>query len=88
MIPLRILTLFLYLVLACLVFPAVGFAQDEGLVSTSVWTTIVGILIPLLAVAGGSSVISAFVSSDRPWMKLVDALAFNWLRARNDPLEQ
>jgi len=48
----------------------------------------VGWVISALGVVGSASVVSAFVSSERWWMKLVDALAFNWLKARNDPAEQ
>lgn len=49
------------------------------------WDLVLEYGVPLLGFVGGASVVSAFVSSDRPWMKLVDAVAFNWLRARNDP---
>lgn len=52
------------------------------------WELVPSIAVPLLAVVGGSSVVSAFVSSDRAWMKVVDAFAFNWLKARNDPRAQ
>jgi hypothetical protein len=71
-----------------LLFPFVAFAQTD-LAGTSIWDTIGNIAIPLLGIVGGSSVVSAFVSSKggpiRTFvMAVVDAVAFNWLRARND----
>ena len=43
------------------------------------------ILIGLLGSSVGASLLSANVRSRSGWMKVVDALAFNILKARNDP---
>jgi len=42
------------------------------------------IVIGILGVISGSAWLSPFVSSEKPWMKIIDALAGNWLKARND----
>lgn len=39
----------------------------------------------VLAIPAVASAVSAFVPSSGPIMRIVDFLAFNWLRARNDP---
>jgi hypothetical protein len=83
---LAILMLALFPVLV-VVLPGVAFAQTD-LAGTSIWDTILVILGPALGIVGGSSLVSAFVSSKggpvRTFiMSIVDLLAANWLKARN-----
>ena len=46
------------------------------------------LVLSLLGAVAGSGFLSTFISSDRWWMKIIDVLAFNWGKARNDPNSQ
>ena len=75
-----------------MVLPLVAVAQP-GMLGTGTMEAPDGIPNWLLAVVGGTglstaaSLLSAFVPSSNKFMKWVDWIAFNWLRARNDPKE-
>jgi len=75
---------FLTILFVFLFLPFVAFAQDAAAAAPAdpQW---VGLVIAGLGAIAGSSFISAFVSSDRWWMRIIDALALNFLKARNDP---
>ena len=45
----------------------------------------VDIIIGVLSLIVGSGVLSTVVKSGSWWMKIIDAVAFNWGKARNDP---
>ena len=57
-----------------------------GTVTLTLGSLIAAILAALLP--GLAAHLSAFVSSNRPWMKILDLIAGNYLAARNDPARQ
>lgn len=79
----------LVIMIICLA-PAVALAQigeppEEG---SQIGSIVVAILLPILSAISGASFISALVSSNKWWMTIIDAVALNWLKARNDPGSQ
>jgi len=60
-------------------------AEAPAVASDPLWLPIV---LSLLSTIGGASILSSFISSKRWWMKIIDAFAFNFLKARNDPRVQ
>jgi len=73
---------FFFLVLVFLLLPFVAFAQEGTAIATETPTWVAPVLTVLGAIAG-SAWLSPFVKSNKWWMKIVDALAGNWLAARN-----
>jgi len=75
-------------------FPLAAFAQTQlgdepGGIVSMIWA-VVQMIAPVVL---GSSLVSSFVSSKggpvKTWvMRVVDFLAVNWLKARNDPAAQ
>jgi hypothetical protein len=70
--------------LAAVTFDGSGQAAiaAEGTVTLDLWTLVMMVLTPLVPAVMAH--FSAFVSSNRPWMKIVDLIAGNYLAARND----
>ena len=57
-----------------------------GTVTFDIWQVVTMFLAALLPAMAGH--LSAFVSSNRPWMKIFDLIAGNYLAARNDATRQ
>jgi hypothetical protein len=74
--------LFLFVVLFG---PLVAFAQEAAAPAEPSWLPLV---ITLLSAVAGSSFLSTFLKSGSWWMKIIDAVALNWGKARNDPKVQ
>jgi nitrate/nitrite transporter NarK len=69
-----------------LILPIVAFAQEVVEVAAEpAWLPLV---ISLLAAVAGSSFLSTFLKSGSWYMKIIDAIALNWGKARNDPRVQ
>lgn len=75
--------LFLFLVLF-LFLPFIAFAQEGAATATSTDPAWLPLVTGLLALVAGSGLLSTFVKSGSWWMKIIDAIALNWGKARND----
>ena len=76
-----------------MVLPLVAVAGGSGVLGSGTMDAPEGLPGWLIALIGGTglstaaSMLSAFFPSTNKVMKVVDWVAFNWLRARNDPNE-
>ena len=82
----RLLGLFLFLAI-CLFAPTLGLAQDAG-VPVSADPPWLALVLTVLGAIAGSGFLSTFLSSNSWWMKILDAVALNFGKARNDPKVQ
>lgn len=85
----KLLCTVLCMTFVVLFLPLLALAQGDAPVpSEPAW---VDVLLKILTVAGPigiASLISAFVPSGSWVMKIIDVLAANWFKARNDPQVQ
>jgi hypothetical protein len=70
-----------------LLLPIAAFAQEAAPVVAEE-PTWVPIVISVLGAIAASGFLSTFLKSGSWWMKIIDAIALNWGKARNDPRVQ
>jgi len=77
------------LMVTLFLLPGIAFAQEaggqvaDGKIQLDVWQLILGLLAALLPALLAH--FAAWFRSDKPWWKIVDVIAGNYLKARNDP---
>jgi hypothetical protein len=75
-----------------LVFPIVALAQVAGVAAEPApepsWLGSVLQILGLLSPIAFASLLSALKGSNTWWMKIIDTVALNWGKARNDPAAQ